>query len=75
MRPYDPTPTRKNPKKWQKKSVKKRFFLVVAPLEKSCSDPITQPNDKMVTDNFDKGSEDGFEVTCNIVSVLPRDYD
>lgn len=29
----------------------------------------------MVTSNFDSGSEDDFDVICNIVSVLPRECD
>lgn len=37
--------------------------------------PIAHPDNEMVTDNFDSGSKDDFEVTCNIVSVLPREYD
>lgn len=34
----------------------------------------TSPNgDEMVTSNFDSGSEDDFDVICNMVSVLPRE--
>lgn len=29
----------------------------------------------MLTDNFDTDSEPSFDITCNVVSVLPREYD
>lgn len=28
-----------------------------------------------MTDNFDSGSKDDFDVLCNMVSVFPREYD
>lgn len=31
--------------------------------------------DKLVTDNFESGLEDHFDVLCNAVSVLPMEYD
>lgn len=31
--------------------------------------------DELVIDNFDSGSEDGFDVICNVVLVLLREYD
>ena len=31
--------------------------------------------DKLVTNNFESGSEDDFDVPCNVVSLLPREYD
>lgn len=34
------------------------------------------PNgDEMVISNFYSGSEDDFNIICNVVSVLPREYD
>lgn len=30
---------------------------------------------KLVTDSFDSGSEDDFDVLCNVVFVLPKEYD
>lgn len=44
-------------------------------MEKKFSDQIAQPDDEMVTYNFDSVSKDYFEVTFNIVLVLPREYD
>lgn len=29
----------------------------------------------MATNDFDSGSEDNFDIICNVVSVLPREYD
>lgn len=31
--------------------------------------------DELVYDNIDSGSEDDFNVLCNVVFVLPREYD
>lgn len=32
-------------------------------------------DDEMATNNFDLGLEDDSDVICNVVSVLPREYD
>lgn len=32
-------------------------------------------SNKLVTNNFDSGPKDDFDVLCNMVSVLPREYD
>lgn len=42
---------------------------------KTCKDPILQVDDKMVSYNFDFGSKDGFNVICNVVSILPKEFD
>lgn len=34
-----------------------------------------QSDDKMVDDNFDNESEDDFQINCNIVSIIPIEYD
>lgn len=35
---------------------------------------VSANGDEIVTSNFDLGSEDDFNVICNVVSVLPREY-
>lgn len=34
-----------------------------------------QSDDEMVDDNFDNESEDDFQINCNIVSIIPMEYD
>lgn len=36
---------------------------------------VSSKEDELVKDNFDFRSEDDFDGLCNVVSVLPRDYD
>lgn len=32
-------------------------------------------DDEMADDDFDSGLEDDFDILCNVVSILPTDYD
>lgn len=36
---------------------------------------VPSKEDELVTDNFDSGSEDDFDVLCKMVFVLLREYD
>lgn len=36
---------------------------------------VPSKKDGLVTNNFEVGSQDDFDVLCNVVSVLQRDYD
>lgn len=36
---------------------------------------VPSKEDELVTDNFESGLEDDLDMLCNMVSVLPREYD
>lgn len=57
-----------------KKPVGRKFF----PSRKDESEDKSEhpkAEDEMLTDNFDTDSEPSLDITCNVVSVLPREYD
>lgn len=58
----------------EKKPVERKLFSSqkVKPTEKSDQ---AATKDDMLTDDFDTDSEPSLDITCNVVSVLPREYD
>lgn len=64
-------PEKKPEKKEEKKSVKRKLF---SPQEKVYA--VKSNHDKdMMTDDFDSDSDASLDIVCNVVSVLPREYD
>lgn len=65
--------------KVSKRPVKQIIFPALPPVVKNspntCKDSILQVDDEMVIDNFDFGSEVGFNIICNVVFVLPIEFD
>lgn len=59
---YVPQPEEKSPKYFPQP--KEKFHEYVP-----------QPDDEMVDDNIESGSEDDLLINCNIVLVLPAEYD
>lgn len=58
-----------------KKPVGRKLFSprMVTPEEKISEQPLK--DDDMLTDDFDSGSESSMNINCNVVFVLPREYD
>lgn len=38
-------------------------------------DAMKNEEDDMLTDNFNHGSESGLDIICNMISILPIEYD
>lgn len=64
-------PEKKQEKKEEKKSVERKLF---SPQEK-VSAVKSDHDEYMIIDDFDSNSYTSLEIACNVVSVLPREYD
>lgn len=59
-----------------KRPVKQKLFPVLPPVAKNnLKDPVLQVDDEMVTNNFESGSKDDFNIICNVISVLRVEFD
>lgn len=58
-----------------KKPVGRRFFSPKTSQSKEkVKEEVPLKEDELVTYSFESGSEDDFDVLCNMVSVLPMEY-
>lgn len=55
--------------------MKERIFPpLLAIVKPNGNEPFPKEDDKILTNNFDSGLEDDFDVVCNVVSVFPIEY-
>lgn len=66
-------PFKKDKDEW-KKPVGRKFFSSRKGESEDKSEQ-QKAEDDMLTDNFDTDSEPSLDITCNVVSMLPREYD
>lgn len=57
--------------KQEKKSIERKLFSPQRKVPATKSDH----DEDMMADDFDSDSETSLDITCNVVSVLPREYD
>src|ERR1044072_4035803 len=60
----------------EKKPMSERLFPPLPPIIEG-NEKITEPNEdeNMLTDNFDSGSEEDLNIICNVVSIMPAEFD
>lgn len=58
----------------EKEHVKRKLFSSQKEKSAENSDQATTEDD-MLTDDFDTYSKPSLDITCNVVSMLPREYD
>lgn len=61
----------KQEKKEERKSVERKLF---SPQEKARAVKSDHDEDMMI-DDFNSDSDTSLDISCNVVSVLPREYD
>lgn len=61
----------KQEKREERKLVKRKLFSP----QNEVSTEKSNHEDDMMTDDFNSDSEPSLYITCNVVSVLPREYD
>src|ERR1044072_7823320 len=59
-----------------KRPIAERLFPPLPPISEE-KEKITEPNedDNMLTGNFDSGSEEDLNIICNVVSIMPAEFD
>src|ERR1044072_4199455 len=59
----------------EKKPMEKRLFPPLPPIKEKEKVADSTEDTDMMTDNFDSESEDELHIICNVVSILPAEYD
>src|ERR1044072_4293331 len=59
----------------EKKPMEKRLFPPLPTIKEKEKMPDSTEDTDMLTDNFDSESEDDLHIICNVVSILPAEYD
>src|ERR1044072_9407940 len=60
----------------EKRPMAERLFLLLPPIiEGNEKAPESNEDDNMLTDNFDSGSEEDLNIICNVVSIMPAEFD
>lgn len=54
---------------------RKLFSPKTSQSKEKVKEKVPSKEDELVTNIFDFGPEDDFDVLCNMVSILPREYD
>src|ERR1044072_1062373 len=60
----------------EKRRIAERLFPPLPPIiEGNEKIPESNEDDTMLTDNFDSGSEEDLNIICNVVSIMPAEFD